>query len=101
MFFFFIIVSSNLTNPLSNVENKVISKVINPTGIPTADTNEAIVLIPLITKRKTKLISISSRTSSFSTTQLTLNYFKLLFCNSLISGCESAEIYKTSIIIHF
>lgn len=101
LFFFFIVLTSNLTSPSPNVTNKVIIKVVNPTCIPTTDANEAIVSIPLVTKRKTKLISTNSRTSSFATIQLILNCLKLLFPNALLSGCLLAEIYKTSTIIHF
>ena len=101
LFFFFIVLTSNLTSPSPNVTNKVIIKVVNPTCIPTTDANEAIVSIPLVTKRKTKLISRNSRTSSFAIIQLILNCLKLLFPNPLLSGCLLAEIYKTSTIIHF
>ena len=57
LFFFFIILTSNLTNPSLDIKNKVIGKVVSLTFIPTTDTNEAIVTIPMVTKRKIKLLS--------------------------------------------
>ena len=47
---------SNLTNPLPNLKDKVMNKVISLTDAPTNDINNTFVTPPLATERKTKLI---------------------------------------------
>ena len=54
-FFFFIMLKNNLTCPLPNLKDKVLNKVINPTGAPIADANDAD-NVPLVTERTNKHI---------------------------------------------
>ena len=52
---------NNLTNPLLDVKKIVLNEVISPTSAPTANINDAFVMLPLVTERKTKFISNNSR----------------------------------------
>ena len=50
---------NTLQQPLPNVKNKVKNKFISPTGVSTADTNDAIVALSLlVTERKTTFLHI-------------------------------------------
>ena len=52
---------ANAANTLPYVKNISISKVINPTSASVANVNAAVVILPLVTERITKLISKDPR----------------------------------------
>ena len=43
---FFITVQNNITNPLPDAKNKVMTIIISPVGVVTADINNATVMLP-------------------------------------------------------
>ena len=53
-FKFFTILKNNVTNLLPNIKNKVINIVVNLTRLATADVNDIIVTVILVTEKKNK-----------------------------------------------
>ena len=51
----FNLLKNNLTNPLLTIKDKVLNKVICPNEPPIADINDAIIILPLVTKKQQNL----------------------------------------------
>ena len=64
-FFIFRLLKNNLTNLLHKVKNIVVNKFIISTGASVANTNYAIVTLPLVTEKATRLIQKKSRTFTY------------------------------------
>ena len=77
-FKFFTILKNKLTNLLPNIKNKVINIVVNLTRLATADVNDIIVTLILVTENKIKHVLRNSWTFAYLPINFLIFFFHLL-----------------------